>query len=82
MKEVPDRPRILSSALKHCSEEDLENVLDHPRGIEQDFPRDGIVTVVGFDKRSLPVVVLIDSVNATVFHAQQMEAKYDRVWKW
>ncbi len=69
-------PRILASALKRFSEEDILWVLAHPAGAEADFPRDEIISIGGFTKQGLPIVVMFDMETDAVFHAQKSERKY------
>lgn len=51
-------------------------MLAHPAGAEADYPRGGILSMGGFTKQGLPIVVLFDMETDAVFHAQKSERKY------
>ncbi|MDE0168512.1 MAG: hypothetical protein OXS29_03230 [bacterium] len=71
---------ILPSALKRFAIRDILSALAHPHGVEVDFPREGIMAIGGTTTQGLPIVVLRDMETGKVFHAQKLEAKYQRLF--
>ena len=61
------------SALKHRTEEDIERVLRRNIRVDTEriYERQDIVAVAGWDMKGLPTVVLIDTCQALIFHANK-----------
>lgn len=72
---------MLPSALKRFSARDIQQALDHFIGIQENYPRDGLLTVAGHTTRGMPVVVLIDMTTNRAFHAQKCETKYEHLFR-
>ena len=75
--------RFAESAFKHgYTRDDIERVLDNPIGERNDYPRTGVHTVIGFDMKGNPIVVMIDEVRGVVYHAFRYEKKHEELLRW
>ena len=81
---VPElgRLRILESARKHgLRDDDLLRAIRSALKWIHGYPREGIVTIVGFDAEGLPIEVMIDVAlrdTPTVFHATRIDERRQR----
>lgn len=76
------RLRVLESARKHgLQDDDVLRAIRSALKWIYGYPREGTVTVVGFDAEGLPIEVMIDVAlrhAPTVFHARRIDERRQR----